>query len=95
MNALFKVIALSTSLALTSGTSLKLEIPGLPECSTLNPLTIVKEVEELVKAIEDANEGKIKNVCYKKAKAAETKMPDLCKPGWTSTGVACLKGFPP
>ena len=94
MYALFKVIALSLSLALTSGTSLKIEAPGLPDCST-TPFTVTKDVMETIKAIEDANAGKIKNVCYKRAKIVETKMPDLCRPGWTSTGVACVKGFPP
>ena len=65
MNALFKVIALSTSLALTSGTSLKIEQPGgLPDCST-SPFTVTKDVIETIRAIEEANAGEIKNVCYK------------------------------
>ena len=58
MNALFKVIALSTSLALTSGIEIKAE-------ATANPFAVTADVLSTLDAIEKANSGKIDKVCYK------------------------------
>ena len=59
MNALFKVIALSTSLALTSGIEIK------AEAETANPFAVTSDVLTTLDAIEKANSGKIDKVCYK------------------------------
>ena len=58
MNTLFKVIALSTSLALTSGIEIKAE-------AGVNPFAVTSDVLTTLDAIEKANSGKIDKVCYK------------------------------
>ena len=70
MNALFKVISFSTSLALTTGSSLSIESEtgsSLSIGSESNPLAITEDVLDALHAVEDAAEGEIDQVCYKDA----------------------------
>ena len=80
MNALFKVISFSTSLALTTGSSLSIKSEtgsslaiesetgsSLSIGSESNPLAITEDVLDALHAVEDAAEGEIDQVCYKDA----------------------------
>ena len=78
MNALFKVISFSASLALTTGSRIESETgssltiesetgTSLSIGSESNPLAITEDVLDALHAVEDAAEGEIDQVCYKDA----------------------------
>ena len=68
MNALFKVISFSASLALTTGSRIESETgSSLSIGSESNPLAITEDVLDALHAVEDAAEGEIDQVCYKDA----------------------------
>ena len=78
MNALFKVISFSASLALTTGSRIESETgssltiesetgTSLNIGSESNPLAITEDVLDALHAVEDAAEGEIDQVCYKDA----------------------------
>ena len=80
MNALFKVISFSASLALTTGSSLSIESEtgssltiesetgtSLSIRTENNPLEITQDVIDAAHAVEAAVEGEVDQVCYKDA----------------------------
>ena len=78
MNALFKVISFSASLALTTGSRIESETgssltiesetgTSLSIGTESNPLAITEDVLDALHAVEDAAEGEIDQVCYKDA----------------------------
>ena len=60
VDTFFKVLSFSAFLASASVSSNSIE-------SETNPFTITQDVIDALEAIEDANNGEVKEVCYKDA----------------------------